>query len=97
MPPCIATKVKNTWGIQIGAYSDAAIGQQALTDLIGSMHDLLGTADPQVPYAGATEALGVLKGLSIEPEFHSYPGVGHTISASEVEDLKNWISASLQH
>ena len=56
-----------------------------------------GTADPQVPYAGATEALGVLKGLSIEPQFHSYPGVGHTISATEVEDLKSWISASLQH
>jgi len=54
-----------------------------------------GTADPQVPYVGATEALGVLKGVSIAPQFHSYPGVGHTISATEVSDLKNWISASL--
>lgn len=56
-----------------------------------------GTADPQVPYVGATEALGVLQGLSIAPQFHSYPGVGHTISALEVADLKNWISASLKH
>ncbi|WP_248800183.1 alpha/beta hydrolase [Pseudomonas sp. MWU13-2105] len=56
-----------------------------------------GTADPQVPYTGATEALGVLQGLSIEPQFHSYPGVGHTISATEVYDLKNWINASLKH
>ncbi|WP_191487939.1 alpha/beta hydrolase [Pseudomonas sp. FEN] len=56
-----------------------------------------GTADPQVPYAGASEALRVLQGLSIEPQFHSYPGVGHTISATEVSDLKNWIGASLKH
>ncbi|NVZ66008.1 dienelactone hydrolase family protein [Pseudomonas gingeri] len=55
-----------------------------------------GTADPQVPYAGATDALAFLKGLSIEPQFHSYPGVGHTISGPEVKDLANWISASLK-
>ena len=56
-----------------------------------------GTADPQVPYDSATEALGVLQGLSIKPQFHFYPGVGHTISATEVSDLKNWISASLKY
>ncbi|WP_273822820.1 MULTISPECIES: alpha/beta hydrolase [Pseudomonas] len=55
-----------------------------------------GTADPQVPYAGATDALTYLKSLSIEPQFHSYPGVVHTISATEVIDLANWIAASLK-
>ncbi|WP_017901828.1 alpha/beta hydrolase [Pseudomonas asplenii] len=55
-----------------------------------------GTADPQVPYAGATDALAYLKSLSIEPQFHSYPGVVHTISAAEVTDLANWIAASLK-
>ncbi|SDT19180.1 phospholipase/carboxylesterase [Pseudomonas asplenii] len=55
-----------------------------------------GTADPQVPYAGATEALSYLQTLSIEPGFHSYPGVVHTISGNEVTDLANWIAVSLK-
>jgi D-alanyl-D-alanine carboxypeptidase len=36
------------WGVQIGAYSDADIGRQALTSLIGSMPQLLGSAEPEV-------------------------------------------------
>ncbi len=54
-----------------------------------------GTADPQVPYAGATEALSYLQTLSIEPAFHSYPGVVHTISGNEVTDLANWKQRTL--
>jgi D-alanyl-D-alanine carboxypeptidase len=37
-----------SWGIQIGAYSDAAIGRQALANLMTSMPDQLGKADAQV-------------------------------------------------
>ncbi|AMB84929.1 phospholipase [Pseudomonas agarici] len=55
-----------------------------------------GTADPQVPYTGASDAQAFLKSLSIEPRFHSYPGVGHTINGPEVTDLANWISTSLK-
>ncbi len=55
-----------------------------------------GTADRQVPYAGASDALTFLKGLSIESQLHSYPGVGHTISAPEVTDLANWIGTALK-
>ena len=36
------------WGVQIGAYSDASIGQQALSSLTASMPDVLANADPQV-------------------------------------------------
>lgn len=54
-----------------------------------------GTADPQVPYSGATDALTYLQSLSLAPQFHSYPGVVHTISATEVADLANWIATSL--
>ena len=36
------------WGVQVGAYSDAAIGQQALSSLTASMPDFLANADPQV-------------------------------------------------
>lgn len=38
----------NNWGIQIGAYSDAAIGQQALSSLIASMPNLLSNGQMQV-------------------------------------------------
>jgi D-alanyl-D-alanine carboxypeptidase len=35
-----------SWGIQIGAYSDEAIGQQALARIVSTMPQLLGKADP---------------------------------------------------
>jgi D-alanyl-D-alanine carboxypeptidase len=37
-----------TWGVQIGAYSDASVGRQALTTLVSSMSGLSGHASPQV-------------------------------------------------
>jgi D-alanyl-D-alanine carboxypeptidase len=36
------------WGIQIGAYSDPSIGQQALANVVANMPQVLGSADPQV-------------------------------------------------
>ncbi len=45
-PPQARTNAN--WGVQVGAYSDAAIGQQALSSLTSSMPDFLANADPQV-------------------------------------------------
>ncbi|MCE0464585.1 alpha/beta hydrolase [Pseudomonas uvaldensis] len=50
-----------------------------------------GTADPIIPYHDGTEANTFLKTLALEPEFHTYPGVGHSISALEVKDLRAWL------
>ena len=50
-----------------------------------------GTADPIIPYRDGTEADTFLKTLALEPEFHAYPGVGHHISALEVQDLRAWL------
>ncbi|MCP1455348.1 MULTISPECIES: alpha/beta hydrolase [Pseudomonas] len=50
-----------------------------------------GTADPIIPYHDGTEANSFLKTLALEPEFHAYPGVGHSISALEVQDLRAWL------
>jgi D-alanyl-D-alanine carboxypeptidase len=47
-PSTASTPDSLNWGIQIGAYSDAAIGAQALSDLTSSMPDQLTGADPQV-------------------------------------------------
>ncbi|WP_260954810.1 alpha/beta hydrolase [Pseudomonas citri] len=50
-----------------------------------------GTIDPIIPYRDGTEADSFLKTLALEPEFHGYPGVGHQISAMEVQDLRAWL------
>ena len=39
---------KTRWGIQIGAYSDADIGRQALADITRSVPDLLRNSDAQI-------------------------------------------------
>jgi len=48
VPPAPASPPRGNWGIQIGAYSDPAIGQQALANLIASMQDMLTGGDPEV-------------------------------------------------
>ncbi len=50
-----------------------------------------GTADPVLPFSGATRTEETLKGLGIKPEFHAYEGMGHTINQEEVADLKQWL------
>lgn len=50
-----------------------------------------GTADTVIPYHDGTDANTFLKTLALEPEFHAYPGVGHSISAVEVKDLRAWL------
>lgn len=50
-----------------------------------------GTADPIIPYHDGTDADTFLRTLALEPEFHAYPGVGHSISALEIRDLRAWL------
>ncbi|WP_439862508.1 alpha/beta hydrolase [Pseudomonas antarctica] len=55
-----------------------------------------GTSDQALPYASATRANEVLTGLGLKPEFHGYPGMPHTVSDAEVQDLKAWLEKSLK-
>ncbi|WP_397452407.1 alpha/beta hydrolase [Pseudomonas sp. NA-150] len=50
-----------------------------------------GTADQKVPYPGGADANSYLQSLSLHPEFHAYPGIGHTISDTEIVDLNRWL------
>ncbi|WP_283188257.1 dienelactone hydrolase family protein [Pseudomonas sp. PMCC200344] len=50
-----------------------------------------GTADTLLPYNDGTDADSLLQSLSLKPEFHAYPGVGHSISAVELQDLSAWL------
>jgi phospholipase/carboxylesterase len=56
-----------------------------------------GTADTRVAYTGATDARVALGKLGIEPEFHSYPGMGHSINGTEISDLNKWLDGVLGH
>ncbi|MGB9154569.1 MAG: D-alanyl-D-alanine carboxypeptidase family protein [Alphaproteobacteria bacterium] len=55
--PAPLPKGGKNWGIQIGAYSDEAIGQQALASLIGSMPALLSGGQSQVEKVSAGGAV----------------------------------------
>jgi phospholipase/carboxylesterase len=50
-----------------------------------------GTADTRVPFDGATDADKWLTELALQPEFHAYPGIGHTISDAEIVNLDAWL------
>jgi phospholipase/carboxylesterase len=60
--------------------------RQSLAIFIGH-----GTADKRLPFSDGTDAERLLKSVSLEPEFHAYQGVGHNISADEVQDLSAWL------
>lgn len=55
-----------------------------------------GTLDQALPYASATRANEVLEKIGLKPEFHTYPGMNHTVSAAEIQDLKAWLEKSLK-
>ena len=50
-----------------------------------------GTVDKRLPYTDGTDAVSLLQSLSLKPEFHAYPGVGHSISGAEMQDLSAWL------
>lgn len=54
-----------------------------------------GTADQSVHFVGATHAQARLRQLGIEPEFHAYEGMDHTLSEPENADLKVWLAKIL--
>ncbi|MNI53236.1 Carboxylesterase 2 [compost metagenome] len=60
--------------------------RQSLAIFIGH-----GTADQRLPFSDGTEANSLLQSISLEPEFHAYQGVGHSISAEEMQDLSAWL------
>lgn len=55
-----------------------------------------GTLDQALPYASATQANEVLVGLGLKPTFHTYPGMTHTISELEIQDLNTWLQTHLR-
>ncbi|WPO00350.1 alpha/beta hydrolase [Pseudomonas sp. MUP55] len=55
-----------------------------------------GTLDQALPYASGTRANEVLQGIGLKPQFHGYPGMNHTISEAEIQDLKAWLEESLK-
>lgn len=60
--------------------------RQSLAIFIGH-----GTADQRLPLGDGNEANSLLQSVSLEPEFHAYQGVGHSISAEELQDLSAWL------
>ena len=50
-----------------------------------------GTDDRRLPYSDGEQANRLLRGASLQPQFHAYPGLGHSISKAEIEDLKAWL------
>lgn len=50
-----------------------------------------GTDDRRLPYSDGEQANRLLRGASLQPQFHAYPGLGHGISEAEIEDLKAWL------
>ena len=51
-----------------------------------------GDADERIPVADAKAAVDYLKQNGLKPEFHTYPGMGHSISRKELTDLSHWLS-----
>ena len=52
-----------------------------------------GTSDERIPYAAATDSVALLNKLGVEPQFHSYFGMPHTVGAEEMTALKSWLQA----
>ncbi|WP_213942190.1 dienelactone hydrolase family protein [Pseudomonas sp. dw_612] len=50
-----------------------------------------GTEDQRLPVVDGTAANSLLQKLSLKPEFHTYEGLGHSISAAEIQDLNAWL------
>jgi phospholipase/carboxylesterase len=50
-----------------------------------------GMADQRLPYTDGSDADSLLKSLALKPAFHAYPGIGHTITANEMQDLNSWL------
>lgn len=54
-----------------------------------------GTKDDRIHVRDAVSANDVLSKTSITPEYHEYPGLGHSINMTELADIKAWILKTL--
>jgi phospholipase/carboxylesterase len=50
-----------------------------------------GDKDQRIPYSDATAAVSYLQSIGLSPVFKTYPGMGHSISAAEMQDLVQWL------
>lgn len=50
-----------------------------------------GTDDNRIPYQDGQSANEFLTSLHLKPEFHTYQGMGHSISDAEMKDLVKWL------
>ena len=50
-----------------------------------------GTADQRIAYSEAQSSNDYLKKLGLDPDFHSYQAMGHSISNEELNDLVKWL------
>ncbi|XP_004700207.1 lysophospholipase-like protein 1 [Echinops telfairi] len=67
---------------------------QALQKADGVLPELFqchGTADELVLHSWGEETNWVLRSLGVNSQFHSFPGVYHELSKTELEKLKSWI------
>ncbi|MEO7176434.1 MAG: dienelactone hydrolase family protein [Saprospiraceae bacterium] len=53
-----------------------------------------GDQDNRVAYKYATDAEKYLKSLGLSPELHTYKGLGHSINAQEVMEVKKWLESN---
>lgn len=50
-----------------------------------------GTDDQRLPFTDGSDADSLLRKLGLAPQFHAYPGLGHSISEEEISDLNAWL------
>lgn len=50
-----------------------------------------GTADNRIPFADGKAAYDYIKSIGLQPGFHEYAGMGHTISNEVMDDLVKWM------
>ena len=50
-----------------------------------------GNVDDRIPFADGKAAYDYLKHLGLNPDFHMYPGMGHTISKEVLTDFTAWL------
>ena len=50
-----------------------------------------GTDDQRLPFSDGSDAQSLLRKLGLAPQFHVYPGLGHSISEGEISDLNAWL------
>jgi phospholipase/carboxylesterase len=50
-----------------------------------------GTADDRISFAEGKAAVEYIRSLGLQPEFHEYAGMGHSISGDVMKDLVAWL------